>query len=114
MKTLFSKYAKIFDSQNVYWDRDMTKNWLFLRYTERHANELLRSEKTVFINDIYKMLGFPRTKDGCVVGWHYDEENPIGDNEIIFDVISSDELPLPNYIAIDFNVDGDVRKYLED
>ena len=113
MKTL-SKYAKTFDSQNVNWSNDMKLNWLFLRHTEQYANELLRYEGTVFLNDIYKMLGFPKTKVGCVVGWHYDEENPIGDNEIIFEVISSDELPLPKCITIDFNVDGDVIKYLED
>lgn len=111
MKAL-SKYAKIFDETNIYWSNEVTHNEMFLRLQQIYANDLLHSEKTIFLNDMYKKLGLSKTKDGCVVGWHYDEENPIGDNEILFEF---EQIPdRPNCFVIDFNVDGDVRDYLED
>ena len=108
MKTL-SKYAVLFDSTNVNWSNDMSSNWLFLKCTETYANDLLKSRGTIFLNDVYGMLGFERTQTGQVVGWHYAKENPIGDNEVIFGVQGSD-----NSITIDFNVDGSVINYLKD
>lgn len=81
----------------------------FLKHEERYANDLLKLRGTIFLNDVYEMLGFERTKAGQVVGWHYSKDNPIGDNEVIFGVQGS-----YNSIAIDFNVDGIVINYLKD
>ena len=108
METL-SKYAVLFDKENVNWSNNMSLNWMFLRSTEQYFTDLLKSRGIVFLNDVYKMLGFEITQAGQVVGWHYSEENPIGDNEVIFGVQGSD-----NSIAIDFNVDGNVINYLKD
>lgn len=108
MKTL-SKYAVLFDDTNANWDSNMSFNWMFLKRIEHYANDLLKLRGTVFLNDVYEMLGFERTQTGQVVGWHYSKENPIGDNEIIFGVQGSD-----NSITIDFNVDGSVINYLKD
>lgn len=108
MKTL-SKYAVLFDSTNVNWDRDMSINWMFLKCQERYADDLLKRRGIIFLNEVYEMLGFEKTQTGQVVGWHYAKENPIGDNEVIFSVQGSD-----NSIAIDFNVDGSVINYLKD
>lgn len=108
METL-SKYAVLFDKENVNWSNDMSLNWMFLRYTEQYATDLLKSRGIVFLNDVYKMLGFEITQAGQVVGWHYSEENPIGDNKVIFSVQESN-----NSFAIDFNVDGNVINYLKD
>ena len=108
METL-SKYAVLFDKENVNWSNDMSLNWMFLRCTEQYATDLLKSRGIVFLNDVYKMLGFEITQTGQVVGWHYSEENPIGDDKVIFSVQESD-----NSFAIDFNVDGNVINYLKD
>ena len=108
METL-SKYAVLFDKENVNWSNNMSLNWMFLRSTEQYFTDLLKSRGIVFLNDVYKMLGFEITQTGQVVGWHYSEENPIGDNKVIFSVQGSD-----NSIAIDFNVDGNVINYLKD
>ena len=107
-KTL-SKYAVIFDDGCSGWTKDRYTNLMFVKCRESYCNDLLKSRGIVFLNDVYKMLGFEITQAGQVVGWHYSEENPIGDNKVIFDMQGSD-----NSIAIDFNVDGNVINYLKD
>lgn len=109
MKTL-SKYAVLFDGTNVNWSDDMPSNWMFLKCTETYANDLLKSRGTIFLNEVYEMLGFERTQTGQVVGWHYSKENPIGDNMVKFDLHGVEK----GSIEIDFNVDGSVINYLKD
>ena len=82
---------------------------MFIKLCQQHANDLLKKKGTVFLNEVYEMLGLPRSQEGCVVGWHYDEKNPIGDNYIDFDLSNE---PVLNAIVIDFNVDGRVDQYL--
>ena len=108
MEKTYSKYAKKFDEKNVNWDKNHEANLMFIKYCQQYANELLKIKGTVFLNEVYEMLGLPRLQEGCVVGWHYDEKNPIGDNYI--DFILSDIIP--SNIILDFNVDGRVDQYL--
>ena len=108
MEKTYSKYARIFDESNVNWSKDQKANLMFLKYQQTYATDLLKKKGTVFLNEVYEMLGIPRRQEGCVVGWHYDEKNPIGDNYIDFglnDIIKSS-------IVLDFNVDGRVDQYL--
>lgn len=108
MEKTYSKYAKKFDEKNVNWDKNREVNLMFIKNCQRYANELLKVNGTVFLNEVYGMLGLPRSQEGCVVGWHYNEKNPIGDNYIDFifyDITSSN-------IILDFNVDGRVDQYL--
>lgn len=108
MEKTYSKYARIFDESNVNWSKDQKANLMFLKYQQTYATDLLKKKGTVFLNEVYEMLGIPRIQEGCVVGWHYDEKNPIGDNYIDFglnDIIQSN-------IVLDFNVDGRVDQYL--
>ena len=109
MEKTYSKYAKIFDKSNINWNKDQEVNLMFIKQCQQRANDLLKKRGTVFLNEVYEMLGLPRTQEGCVVGWHYDEKNPIGDNYIDFDLFNVSVL---NLIAIDFNVDGRVDQYL--
>ena len=109
MEKTYSKYARIFDENNVNWSKDQKANLMFLKCQQTYATDLLRKKGTVFLNEVYEMLGLPRSQEGCVVGWHYDEKKPIGDNYIDFDLFNVSVL---NMIAIDFNVDGRVDQYL--
>ena len=109
MEKAYSKYARIFDENNVNWSKDQKANLMFLKCQQTYATDLLRKKGTVFLNEVYEMLGLPRSQEGCVVGWHYDEKNPIGDNYIDFDLSNE---PVLNAIVIDFNVDGRVDQYL--
>lgn len=81
---------------------------MYIKYCRKYANKLLKTRNTVFLNEVYEILGLPRSQEGCVVGWHYDEKNPIGDNYI--DFILSDTNS--SNIVLDFNVDGRVDQYL--
>ena len=108
MEKTYSKYARIFDESSVNWSKDQKANLMFLKYQQTYATDLLKKKGTVFLNEVYEMLGIPRSQEGCVVGWHYDKKNSIGDNYIDFglnDIIKSS-------IVLDFNVDGRVDQYL--
>lgn len=110
---MFEKYTTDEDGNTVlnrHWDNRNEYNVMFLRAQENYANDLLKAKKMLFLNDVYEMLGLPRTKAGQVVGWVYDTENPVGDNYVSFgpfenSLTYSDTNPA---ILLDFNVDGNV------
>lgn len=119
-----SGYARFFEKYTVDEDGNsiLNPNWspineyniLFLRAREKYANDLLISKKRLFLNEVYEMLGLPRTKAGQVVGWVYDESNPVGDNFVDFGLYA-DNLSYSDYangfdpaILLDFNVDGNI------
>ena len=121
-----SPYARFFDKythddngdvvENTYWERNGEYNLLFLKKQERYANDLLRARKILFLNEVYDMLGMPKTKAGQIVGWVYDPSNPDIDNYVDFGLayLSGSEIRYayshgePDPILVDFNVDGDV------
>lgn len=111
----YSDYARFYDSGCVGWDKDPEYNLMFLRRQQDSANERLRREGHLFLNDVYKMLGIPVSKAGQVVGWIYDEKNPIGDNFVdfgIYDLHKEKNRDFVNgyerTILLDFNVDGNI------
>lgn len=65
------EYTRIFDSNNKYWDSDNDYIRRFLDSEESRANNLLRMNGYVFLNEIFDRLGFEKTKVGQVVGWEY-------------------------------------------
>ena len=86
---------------------------MFLRRQQDAANDRLKSDGYLFLNDVYEMLGFPKTKAGQMVGWIYDEKNPNGDNFVdfgIYDISKPANSKFVNgyerSIILDFNVDG--------
>ena len=110
-----SVYAKIFDETNPYWDDSAEYNKMFLLKQQDYCNEQLKANGRLFLNDVYKVLGFTETKAGQVVGWIYDENDPVGDNYIdfgIYDVKNSQKCAFVNgfekSIILDFNVDGNI------
>lgn len=109
MEKAYSKYARIFDEVSVNCSEDQKINLMFIKLCQQHANDLLKRKGTVFLNEVYEMLGLPKSQEGCVVGWHYDEKNPIGDNYIDFGL---SDISVSDIIVLDFNVDGRVDQYL--
>lgn len=110
-----SDYARFFDDGCAGWAKDAEYNLTFLKMQQAEANKRLQREGYLFLNDVYTMLGIPRTKAGNVVGWIYDEKNPIGDNFIdfgIYDYYNQKNRDFVNgyerTILLDFNVDGDI------
>ena len=107
-----SQYGRFFDNGCPGWNTDSECTLLFLKQQQAYANDLLRSRGHIFLNEIYDMLGIPRTKIGQIVGWVYDEKNPIGDNYISFDIYGDQNVDFVNgrsdKALLDFNVDGNI------
>lgn len=119
-----SGYARFFEEftldeqgnriRNAAWQNDNEYNIMFLKAQEQYANDLLRARGHLYLNEVYDMIGIPRTKAGQVVGWVYDDENPVGDNFVDFGLYA-DNLGYSDYvngiepaILLDFNVDGNI------
>ena len=115
----YSSYARFFDDGCTGWTKDPEYNLMFLKNQQRYANDLLKSRGHLFLNEVYDMLGIPRTKAGQVVGWIYDEEYPNGDNFVdfgIYDLYNEKARDFVNgyerTILLDFNVDGDIMNLI--
>lgn len=114
-----SVYAKCFDDTCPGWLRDAERNMFFLQQQQNRANDKLKRQGYLFLNDVYEMLGFQKTKAGQVVGWIYDEEHPIGDNYVDFGIFNIHSKAAREFVNgyekciwLDFNVDGDILDML--
>lgn len=112
---LYSDYARFFDDGCKGWEKDPEYNLMFLKAQQQYANDLLVSRGHLFLNEVYDMLGIPRSKAGQVVGWIYDPENPVGDNFVDFGIYEADREKARDFvngyersILLDFNVDGNI------
>ncbi len=110
-----SDYARIFDNTCTAHTGDPEHDLAFLKMQQNYANDKLRLKGYLFLNDVYEMLGFPRTKAGQCVGWIYDEQNPSGDNYVDFGIFDTKKANARGFvngyercIILDFNVDGDI------
>lgn len=115
----WSDYARFFDESCAGWTKDPEYNLMFLKDQQRYANDLLKTKGQLFLNEVYDMLGLPRTKAGQVVGWIYDEKHPVGDNFVdfgIYDLYNEKKRDFVNgyerSILLDFNVDGDILELI--
>ena len=115
----YSPYARIFECGNKGWEDDSSYNLMFLRKQQEWANEKLRSQGHLFLNEVYDMLGFPRVPYGQVIGWIYDEKNPVGDNYVDFGIYNIDNERNRAFINgfekniwLDFNVDGNIYELI--
>ena len=101
-----SCYGFKFDEKCAGWSENRETNVYFLRYQQDYANELLRMRGHLFLNEVYDMLGAPRTKLGQVCGWVYKKNNPIGDNYVDLDIFNDRNTEDNNVFILDPNVDG--------
>lgn len=106
-----SQYARFFDEMCNDWKRNAEYNRAFLHCQQNFANDKLRMNGHIFLNEVYDSLGIPRTKEGAIVGWVLDGK---GDGYVDFGIF--DDLTNPKVrdfvngreysILLDFNVDG--------
>ena len=104
-----SMYAKFFDESSVNWDKTPGYNFMFLKGQQNYANDLLDARGHVFLNEVYDMIGIPRTKEGALVGW----VKGAGDGYIDFGLFEGDSVKVRDFvngyersILLDFNVSG--------
>ncbi len=111
----YSIYARFYDDGCAGWTKNPEYNLIFLKQQQNWANEKLKANGRLFLNEVYEMLGIPKTVIGQRVGWVYDKDNPVGDNFVdfgIYDLYNEKARDFVNgyerTILLDFNVDGDI------
>ena len=115
----YGPYAKVFDDTHSDWKQDSEMNLFYLRARQAQANDMLKSQGHLFVNEVYDMLGFKRTKAGAVVGWIYDDKKPYGDNFVDFGMTEirrhdADSDEYKRAFILDFNVVGDITSKIVD
>ena len=115
----YSPYARIFDEGHPAYMKNAEQNRFYLLARQSQANDRLKSRGHLFLNEVYEMLGFQLTKAGAVVGWIYDDKEPMGDNFVdfgIFEVCREKAVDFVNgyerSFVLDFNVVGDITDAL--
>ena len=110
-----SEYARFFDNGNTGWDENPEFSLKFLIHQQDWANELLNHRGYVFLNEVYDMLGIPRTKAGQIVGWVKNNKDENADHYIDFGIFNVNRPKsrdfvngYENVILLDFNVDGPI------
>lgn len=110
-----SPYAVVFDEQSNLFSREPGHNQMVLALKMNWANDKLKAQGHLFLNEVLDMLKLPRTKEGAVVGWIYrrDDEPKNGDNYVSFGVFDGEPEFVEafidgteKYAVLDFNVDG--------
>ena len=88
---------------------------MYLRRQQDYANELLKAKGHLYLNEVYEILGMQRSKAGQIVGWVYDEKQPVGDNFVDFGIYDINKPKNRDFvngyertILLDFNVDGNI------
>lgn len=115
----YSPYARSFDEAHSQWTKNPEMNLYYLKARQAQATDALRARGHLFLNEVYDMLGFPRTKAGAVVGWLYDPKRPeLGDPYVDFGICEIQdgdgfEEYSKSYI-LDFNVVGDITNDIAD
>ena len=106
----YSTYARFFDEASLNWSKTPEYNKYFLKCQQNYANDLLKSRGHIFLNEVYDMIGVPRSQAGAVVGWVLGKDN---DNFVDFGMYNLDRMPARDFIngyersiLLDFNVDG--------
>ena len=79
--TKTSVYGRFFDEANDNFEKDGCANYRFVRSQMLYLQQKLIANGYLFLNDVYKALGFPITIAGQSAGWIYDFNNR--DNTII-------------------------------
>lgn len=106
-------FSRVFDDGCTGWDPNPDFSKMFLIQQQNYANEKLKAQGYLFLNDVYEMLGFQRTPEGQTHGWIYDEKNPIGDNFVDFGFADIHKTKTRDFlngyervIILEFNHDG--------
>lgn len=102
-----------FDRYSTAWVTDKFQNKCTLQSVENWANDMLRLQGFIFLNDVYDRLGIPKTKSGQIFGWRKD-----GIGYVDFQVVDCATLDNCTYddnaFDLTFNIDGDILSDFKD
>ena len=105
-----SVYSRCFDQFNSdEWRNDPIYNQAYLRGIQETFNNILQTKGYVFLNEVYKELGFREVPMGQVVGWlkgYGDDFIDFGINDARNRKAIEFRNGAENVIWLDFNIDG--------
>ena len=111
-------YSVVWCEGNTGWTKNAELNKVFLLQQQNYANDKLRMNHFVSLNEVYKMLGINPTSYGQLAGWIYTEDSSIGDNFIDFGIFNINDDKKCDFVngfersvILDFNCIGDAYKY---
>lgn len=117
--TAHSLYSIVFCEGNNGWTRNAELNKVFLIQQQNWANDKLKMNGVLTLNEVYEMVGAPRTAYGQIAGWVWTEDGTIGDNFVdfgIFDVNNEKACDFINgrekSVILDFNCIGNILEYI--
>lgn len=96
-----TSYSVVFDSSHNDWSDNKQNNLVYFQGKQDLANELNQTKGHILLNEVFDILGFPRTNIGSQVGWLYTDE-------IIFRIRDC-----RTYYIINFEVTGYVFDKIE-
>lgn len=98
-------YQRMFDENNKNWEKNPGYNCTWLENKQRWANDKLKFQGHLFLNEVLEDLGYPHTKEGAQVGWLWDGP---GDNYVDFGHSRFGDFMAGFHqsVLLDFNVDG--------
>lgn len=110
-----SEFTFVFDETSLAWNRDAEINKCTLMQAQAWANDKLKTDGYLFLNDVLDAIGIRKCRAGFEVGWIYEENNQEGDNFVDFGILDIHNETKRAFINgyeqsvwLDFNVDGPI------
>lgn len=104
---------------NAGYTKNAELNKVFLIQQQNYANDKLKLNGILTLNEVYDMLGANRTKYGQIAGWVYTEDCSAGDNFVDFGIFDPNNPGACDFligneraIILDFNCIGNVLEYM--
>lgn len=104
---------------NAGYTKNAELNKVFLIQQQNYANDKLKLNGILTLNEVYDMLGANRTKYGQIAGWVYTEDCSAGDNFVDFGIFDPNNPGACDFligneraVILDFNCIGNVLEYM--
>lgn len=115
------EFTRCFAEGNLGWTKNAELNKMTVLRLQDWANDKLRTQGHLFLNEVYDMFGFERTKIGQEIGWVYDLNRSDLSNHVDFGIynnINDESKQLfvngkERNVWLDFNVDGPVFELIK-
>lgn len=83
-----------YDEGSSEWQNYPEMNRWFVTAQQKYANDTLLARGHLFLNDVFRMLGFEQTAFGALVGWVADDDLGFAINFGIMEIPNSVDLEL--------------------
>lgn len=104
---------------NTGYTKNAELNKLFLIQQQNYANDKLKLNGILTLNEVYDMLGARRTKYGQIAGWVYTDDCSAGDNFVDFGIFDPNNRSACDFligderaVILDFNCIGNILEYM--